>query len=570
MKYSISKLKKTAFTYAGYKDYRIVKKNEKKDPFKEPKLSFLQKIGIRSPPKVPLTKTSYEIYCGPIKKTDLSIMDLLPGLDANDLPADMKTIVENKWTPSPELTVFDHKSGQALSASEAVLMRKGRWMPQYFQNPMQSYDYIVYESLVKNTLLGPVMRTLMKFIMGTGFRPELELKIPSGCDDEDKKTIEDNEEIISRLLQVDRAVTERGATDGIDISFKTKMTNMIQNMLIFNRSCAVFVYDEKDPIKIDGTEFPKLPVNLVDFHPRDMGLVKISPDSHKMVALQINQISGFVSTDEMIYLWNSDYGAPIWNSKYYGGSMMMPMIDAARMIRQQISSIMPAISENMASGLYHIFVEPQGGTDVQKETEYKSITEATDMGTSNVFMISPDRVLYENVNFDPKIGELIEMFNMLVKYILALANVPQIGFYDEAAANHATAVEKIQLTISTVINPMREWIGGEIAMQWYNRIFKVLYASDEKLLDKFNIKVSFEDLQVETLKERAEGLEILEARAPLDNQKAEEILQVDGYAAAIDTEKEPVPPREQFQVEQENTKEKFKVDKMRGKPSAKK
>ena len=246
-------------------------------------------------------------------------------------------------------------------------------------------------------------------------------------------------------------------------------------MLIYNRACGVFIYDKKDPIKIGDTEFPNIPVNIVDFHPKDMGLVKISPESHKMTALQINQISGFVGVEDMIYLWNSDYAAPIWNSKYYGGSMMMPVIDAARVIRSTISSIIPAINENMVGGLYHIFVEPQGGTEAQKKDEYESITQATEFGTSNVFMISPDIVQYENVNFDPKRAELIEMFQMLVKYILALANVPQIGFFDEAAANHATAVEKIQLTITTVINPMREWIGDEIARQWYNRIFAQLY-----------------------------------------------------------------------------------------------
>jgi hypothetical protein len=321
----------------------------------------------------------------------------------------------------------------------------------------------------------------------------------------------------------------------------------------------VFVYDKKDPVKIGDKEFPNIPVNIVDFHPKDMGLVKISPESHKMTALQINQISGFVDVEDMIYLWNSDYAAPIWNSKYYGGSMMMPVIDAARVIRSTISSIIPAINENMVGGLYHIFIEPQGGTEAQKKEEYESITQATEFGTSNVFMISPDRVQYENVNFDPKISELIDMFQMLVKYILANANVPQIGFFDEAAANHATAVEKIQLTISTVINPMREWIGDEIARQWYNRIFEELYGEEDEVRKTFRIKVAFDDLQVETLKERAEGLEILERRAPLSHEKAEEILQIDGYVDSIDSDRESVPAREEFEVEQQNEQNKFKV-----------
>jgi len=552
------KLKKSAFTYAGFQELKIVAKKEAEKLIKR---TFWQKLFPWTAPKPKLKQGDFKIYAGPLKKDDYLIADLFPEMDPGALPQEYRKVVEDQWTPSPQLTVFDHSEKKALTAQEAEQKRHAnlRWMPQYFQNPLQSYDYIVYESLVKNSLLGPVMRTLIKFIMGTGFRPELELKVPTDDEEADAKIIEKNEAIISRLLQVDRAVTEKGGVEGIDISFKIKITNMIQNMLIYNRSCAVFVYDNENPIEIDGKKYPMLPVNLVDFHPKDMGMVKISPESHKMVSLQINQISGFVKVEEMIYLWNSEYAAPIWNSKYYGGSMMMPMIDAARVIRSTISSIIPAINENMVGGLYHIFVEPQGGTEAQKKAEYESITEATEFGTSNVFMISPDRVKYENVNFDPKIAEMIDMFTMLVKYVLANANVPQIGFFDEAAANHATAVEKIQLTISTVINPMREWIGDEIARQWYNRIFVVLYEKNKKIVNTFRIKVAFDDLQVETLKERAEGLEIVERRAPLTHEKAAEILQIDGYEDSIDTERESVPAREEFDVQNEQTKESFKV-----------
>ncbi len=550
------KFKDSAFSYAGYQEVQIVKKKVEEVLQK----SFWQKLLHLTAPKQQIQKPTYQIHCGPLKTNQQKITDLLPDMDPNSLPPEYKKIVEDTYMPNPQLTVYDHNERRSLTASEAIEKRtaSSRWMPMYYQNPLQSYDYIVYESLIKNTLLGPVMRTLIKFVMGTGFRPELELRMATADKKADAKLIKDNEKIISKLLLVDRAVTEKSDTDGIDITLKVKMTNLIQNMIIYNRSCAVFTYDDKNPIEIDGKKYPKLPVNLVDFHPKDMGLVKISPKTHKMTGLQINQISGFVDTDEMIYLWNSEIGATIWNSKYYGGSMMMPMINPARIIQSQIQSIWPAISENMAGGLYHIFVEPQGGTEQQKIDEYTSLTTNVEFGTSNVFMISPDRVQYENVNFDPKIQELISMFETMVKYILALANVPQIGFYDEAAANHATAVEKIQMTISTVINPMREWIGADIANQWYNRIFKILYADNseesKKILKTFRIKVAFDDLQIETLRERAESLEILERRAPLTHEKAGEILQIDGYEDNIDEDREPVPAREEFEVESEGDK----------------
>lgn len=555
MQLTEKKLKRSAFSYAGHRSYQIVEsaKKEVKDALKT---TFLQKLLPWTAPKVRVEPTQYQIYAGPLKGGDKKLMDILPGQDPNSLTPEMLGIVEAQWQPNPQLTVYDAQSKSALTAAEAIGKRKSnvRWMPQYFVNPLQSYDYLVYESLVKNTLIGPVMATLMRFIMGTGFHPELELRNPSGDEKKDAATLEAGQEIISALESVDRQVTEKSNTEGIDISFEQKITNMIHNMLVYNRSAGLFVYDKDNPIEINGKPYTDIPVNIVDFHPRDIGMVKISPESHKMVSVQINQVSGFVNTDEMIYFWNSDAASAIYNAKYYGGSMLMPMIAPARLIQKQLQNILPSISNNMAAGLYHMYVQPQGGTKTQKEAEYASITQANVMGTSSVFMIDPERVQYEAVNYDPKVSELLAMFEMMVKYILALANVPQIGFYDEAAANHATAVEKIQLTISTVINPRRAGIGDDIARQWYNPNFKILYKDKEKFLETYRIKVAFEDLQVETLKERAEGLEILERRAPLTHEKAEEILQIDGYQDSIDPDREAVPAREEFEVEQEGKK----------------
>jgi len=551
--------KRSPYSFEGYRDSFKVVNSAKEEVNKALKLTFLQKLLPWTAPKRLLTSSDFHIYAGPLQKNDKKIFDLIPNMNPNELTPDILSTVEEKWLPNPSLTVYDQHSKKALSALEAITKRKEnpRWMPLYYQNPLQSYDYIVYESLMKNTLLGPVMATLMKFLMGTGFQPELELRNPTGDAEKDKKTLEAGKQIISDLEFVDRAVTEKGTTDGIDIPFKQKITNMIQNMLVFNRSAGVFIYDNENPIEIRGKKYPEIPIGIEDFHPRDIGIVKISPESHKMVAVQINQIRDFVKTDDMIYFWNSEAGASIWNAKYYGGSMLMPMINPARIIQKQITNIWPAISQNMAGGLYHIFVAPQGGTAAQKGVEYSSLTTSNTFGTSSVFMIDPERVQYENVNFDPKISELLEMFTTMVKYILALANVPQIGFYDEAAANHATAVEKIQLTISTVINPRRVVIGNDIASQWYNRVFKVIYKDNKKFLDTYIIKVVFKDLQIETLKERAESLEIIERRAKLTHEKAGEILQIDNYEASIDPDQEPPTPREEFEVEADN--QKFKV-----------
>jgi len=563
------KNKQIAFSYEGYKEYAIITK-EAKEKTKNATKGFLNKINIFKKKEKPAKLTDFIIRGGPIKGTNAKISELLPNIPSNQLTPDMTKQVEKYWMPGGGLSVYDHKEKIPLTAAVAAKRHidEKRWMPQYYQNPMQGYDYLVYESLLKNTILGPLAWSLVKFIIGTGFAPALELRNPSGDPKKDAELIKKHEYIINNLKYIDRCISEKSDEDGVDISFKMKMTNLIHNMLTFNRSCAVYQYDTKNPIKLnplgpqnEGSEksttkpqtakekkknpkgvkeYPNIPTGLVDFHPRDIGIVKISPTSKKMESVQINQIQGFVDYDQMIYMWNSQHAAPIHNAKYYGGSILMPMIEPARLIRTQVSSILPAVSENMAGGLYHIFVEPEGGTEAQRILEYESITQAAEFGTANVFMLAPDRVKYENVNFDPKIGDLITVFDTQIKYIIACFNLPQIGSYDEAAANHATAVEKIQLTISTAINPMREWIGEDFGRQWYNRNFLEIYREDyPEIVDLFRIKVDFEDLQVETLKERAETIMTMkDAGINIDIEKTEELMQIEGLKDHIE---EPDP-----------------------------
>ena len=76
---------------------------------------------------------------------------MLPNVTGNSLTPEMRQLVENHWMPQQQLTVFDHNTKAPLTAQEANEKRKNspRWLPLYYQNPMQSYDYLVYESLFK-------------------------------------------------------------------------------------------------------------------------------------------------------------------------------------------------------------------------------------------------------------------------------------------------------------------------------------------------------------------------------------------------------------------------------------
>ncbi|MBI1663420.1 MAG: hypothetical protein IS860_08020 [Nitrosopumilus sp.] len=83
------------------------------------------------------------------------------------------------------MSIADHNSGAALTAAQVERKRENNSLvANYFVNPMQDLDYIVIEAMLKNTFVGALMNAFTKFIVGTGFRPELELINPDQENDQ--------------------------------------------------------------------------------------------------------------------------------------------------------------------------------------------------------------------------------------------------------------------------------------------------------------------------------------------------------------------------------------------------
>ncbi|MGH2613318.1 MAG: hypothetical protein ACRDFB_09780, partial [Rhabdochlamydiaceae bacterium] len=84
---------------------------------------------------------------------------------------------------------------------------------------------------------------------------------------------------------------------------------------------------------------------------------------------------------------------------------------------------------------------------------------------------------------------------------------------------------------------LRTSIGEQIASQWYIRNFRILYADNKEILEKFTIGVEFEEMDLETKTEKVERL-ILETQLNpyTDDYIGKEIGDPD-YLNHIDTKK---------------------------------
>ena len=456
---------------------------------------------------------------------------------AADPQYDEETI--HNYVPQMGLAVVDDNTGIALSAAEINVKRKDNWIPQYFVNPMQDLDYMVIEAMTRQTFIGPLSDALVKFIVGGGFKPQLELINPSGDKGKDEKLREENQDVIDALMQIDKQL-EEDAQRNLDVSFAEKITALISGTVNYNRSALIFNYET--PIELDGVKYSNIPSGMSFAHPRDLGIIEVAPGTQRLKSVQWRNAFSQVPTKDMIYLWNPVVSAKTRNSWFYGDSMILPMLDASRVIRKNIGVNFPAMAEATWAGLFILGVRPQGQTLDAKKKEYGQLAGNMVTGGPNILLEDPENYRVDTIDYNPKVTEFKDLTEFLLRYCVATLGLPQSMFYDESQSNRATMIGKILLARDTVINPMREWIGRAISQQWYQRWFKEIYAKTKpELYKQFRIKIVWEDINIEEWFDKIEAVMTLDSRKPLTDEAFGELAGIENYENKVDPDGEVTP-----------------------------
>lgn len=445
------------------------------------------------------------------------------------------------WQPHMSLAVFGRQENRALTASEISFKKqeKKRWIPDLYVNPMHELDYIAFESIGRSTFGSPLVQALVKFIVGTGFKPELELINPNKDDDKNQKLIDDNQEIITDLMQIDNQLNYDEGYEQ-DVSFIDKMSAIIYNALHYNRGALIFAHDKT--IKINDKPYKEIPSGLWFAGARDLGINKINTTNGKLQSIQWRNANDMVPLYDMLYLWNPMNAARKRDAWGYGDSMFTPMIDALRTVRKNMGVNFQAMAETSYAGLGFLVVKPQGQTDTEKQDEYLSISQNAVPASLNILMEDPDNVHFESVDYNAKVKEFSDLNEALLRYTVACAGLPQSMFYDESQSNRSTMIGKIQLATATTIQPLREWISRMISPMWYQRWFRLIYKdTNPDLLKQFRVKLVFDDLKIEEWFDKVEATNEMDARKELNDVDYGNQLGLKNYASMVKTGAETNP-----------------------------
>ena len=597
------------------------KKKEEEEPEKEPEESKEEQI---APPNREY-QAEPDIVAGPLssKESPNEILkrligqrfDLNNSLNMTDMSDHDLAEIERTHVPTQGVYRLHPKTGKVMSSTQIKNQALKAAAPNgqfkqtmIYANPQQHLDYRIIESILKSTFIGALVDTFIRYLVGNGFKPELEVIHPSDDKEADKKLIEDNQQIIRDLIEIDRQVdgwpptdtsdmeNEGGGEEGddekpkkeakkteeknkkdsvdsmmkmagvsdldknstptgkaemtpelkatrasLDVSFKQKITAMISSTLCYNRGALVFQYNK--PIVIRGEEHKNVIPSHVRFvHAQDLGIIKTDPETGELTDVQIrNSNQEYTKVKDMIYLWNPVTSAKVYNSWFYGTSILAPLLSGAKLIRNLVSETFPAMAKSTWAGVFFLIVKNEGSTIAAKRAEYAELATNAPPGGQNVLIKDPDDVKLENIDYEPKIKDLRELFESQLKMAISALGLPQVAFYDESASNRSTMVGKIQLVLRTTIEPMREWIGSEIAKQWYEPWFRYLYANNPELTSKLKIKLSWADLHISEWEDSIDAALKLDSRKQLKDGEFGELMGLDNYPVMTDPDAETIP-----------------------------
>ena len=418
--------------------------------------------------------------------------------------------------PSLQLEYYDPNTEKPLTDKQVKSARAAGTLQPIFYNPNQSLDYIVIEGLCKNTIVGSIMNEFTQLIVGSKIHPEIELINPSGDSEKDQKQIEKHQDIIKELHAVENHINQNN-----DITFVEFVSMLIDSTNTFGR--AALIYDST-------TEYKGIPTTLKYAHPRDLSITVFHPDTWRLDSvLWFYGGQTPVKSDNLVYLWNPLVTAKYHNAWQYGGSMVLPMLEAAKTLRQIISVDFPAMAEATWSGMFFLTVRPQGSDEASKDTEYTKVVQNMVRGAPNVLLENPEDISFDSVDFSPKVDEFRDLTQFLIKYCMSTVGLPQS--FDESDSNRSASRTKLQFVTNTVIAPIRERFGRQICRQTYQKWFETLHPD---LTDEIRIKLVFDDLKISEWYDKIEAALEVDSRHKLKHTAFGKLADIPDYTQLIE------------------------------------
>ncbi len=426
---------------------------------------------------------------------------------------------------------------------------------KYYANPRQYYDHTLLADGYTNSFGGTVIDTWCDFNIPREIKPVLKLRDPSGDKKADIKKIKSNQDIINKLVNIDRWYSDNGPTKldpYFDIPLQQKLKAAFKLREVFGRTAIVKEnWTDKEygmnPVTIGNEEFKEIPNTLKLLHPIEMNITEIELYSGKVAGVWVSNDQPYVDSEHMMYLVN-EYGTPQIGAMSYGFSKMQRSMDQIRLYRRLLAKNFPQFLRTSASGM---------GAFLLNTTGYDAITrKRIKLALKNSFKTAELAVIdYANIeNFEFKefkintdIAALVQLEQSMLMTIANVIGVPQSIILDAGSPARATLVGRLLTFMNNNVAQSRTTFAQQIASQHYMPNFRAICKNDKNLLEEFYVDVEFEDVSLETKQEKIDRLLQETQLNPYTDEYLGEELEDKDYLQHIDQKKKKEQEKMQMQ-----------------------
>lgn len=457
--------------------------------------------------------------------------------DGHAVPPELtlKLVRHAPW--SPAMSVARDVEGRELSPrARRMAARKARkrgvpFYTPFYTNPRQGIMYHIIEAVSTQTFAHIVINVFMALVMGTGVRPELYLKKPSGDVVKDNKRLkEDYAWITDAMEEVDRLVGQDGSDTAGRSSFFELVQNLVRSAIVYNRG-ALVIHPRDGPLTVGGRTYNGLPGSLQFVHARDLGTIQVD-DVGDLLAVSWDTTGRNLQWGEMIYLWNSLQGEEVHLTRHYGLSSLDGIMSTLRSVFQVLNVDIPACAKATYAGNVIIPYNVPTTDDDLKVAELSRISESLQPGGVSVVAAHPEDLEVKPVPVQADMTKLTAYLESAYREICSAFRIPQSVIFDEAASNRATMTGKLIYTTRGTVKTVRNWINREICPQWYGTMLKVILeqAGEAGLLEEIGVRLAFDDLNLEGQEDQMEYISKLVQLVPLTDKA---ILDMAGHPELI-------------------------------------
>lgn len=302
---------------------------------------------------------------------------------------------------------------------------------------------------------------------------------------------------------------------------KTKFQQKLKGAVIQSK-----VYG-RSALLVESDDYSGFPTNIKILNSKLLGQVRINEFTWALQQIQYNTNSrglndpyNFLDASDIVYFTNLDYHVSPY-TVWYGLSDIEPIQHVSEVNRIMNEEDLKETNKSMWAGFGLIKVPTT--RNIAEVSAFLSQFQA-----GKWTAISQD-VICEVHELQKDLASLLTERNENEKLILRTLNVPAalLGFED--IQNFATLQEVMLAWKESVVEEERTWINNTLDTQWFDTLFAIaLNMSPEEFDDlSIRLKLAFEDVSLETLKDKVLAVLPLYEAGLLPGEKVLEILGFD-------------------------------------------